>query len=83
LRGFGDRLIALHLHDNHGELDEHQPPFFGTIDWAGTMRWIEQTGYAKPVNFEITHRDHLFDGTMKQYIAYARKSVSRAMKLMA
>jgi sugar phosphate isomerase/epimerase len=80
LKAFGDRLIALHLHDNHAQVDEHQPPFFGTIDWSETMRWIDQTGYAKPINFEITHRDHLYDGTMHQYIRYVRDSVARAMK---
>lgn len=78
---FGERLIALHLHDNHGDTDEHQPPFFGTIDWSAAMRWIKQTGYAKPVNFEITHREHLFDGTMQQYARYARRNVMRAMTL--
>lgn len=82
LRTFADRLCVLHLHDNHGGDDEHQPPFFGTIDWPATMTWIKQTGYAKPANFEITHREHLFDGTMKQYLRYARQSVVRAMKLM-
>jgi len=81
LQGLGDRLIALHLHDNHGEKDEHQPPFFGTIDWARTMAWIKQTGYAKPINFEITHRTQLFDGTMQQYARYARRAVVKAMSL--
>ena len=79
LQALGDRLIALHLHDNHGENDEHQPPFFGTIDWPSTMTWIKQTGYAKPINFEITHRTHLFDGTMQQYTRYARRAVVKAM----
>lgn len=83
LRAFGDRLIALHLHDNHGGLDEHQPPFFGTIDWPATMTWLKQTGYTKPVNFEITHRAHLFDGTMRQYIRYVRRSVVRTMRLLS
>ena len=81
LQAFGDRLIALHLHDNHGQDDEHQAPFFGTIDWSATMTWIRQTGYAKPLNFEITHREHLFDGTMSQYMRDARQRVRRAMKL--
>ncbi len=81
LTGFAERLIALHLHDNHGGQDEHQPPFFGTIDWSTTMAWIKATGYAKPANFEITHRSHLFEGTMAAYARYARRCVVRAMKL--
>jgi sugar phosphate isomerase/epimerase len=78
---FGDRLIALHLHDNHGQKDEHQPPFYGTIDWPSTMRFIDSTDYAKPINFEITHRTEHFTGTMPQYIRCARAAVTRAMKL--
>jgi hypothetical protein len=46
------------------------------------MQWLKQTGYAKPINFEITHRTHLFDGTMHQYIRHARQSVVKAMALM-
>ena len=34
LEYFGDKLVALHLHDNNGLVDEHTiPPFSGTIDW--------------------------------------------------
>src|SRR5436190_15040646 len=28
-----DLLASVHLHDNHGEKDEHLPPYDGTIDW--------------------------------------------------
>jgi sugar phosphate isomerase/epimerase len=28
-----DLVSAVHLHDNHGEKDEHLPPYDGTIDW--------------------------------------------------
>src|SRR5271157_2368400 len=29
-----DLVVGVHLHDNHGEKDEHLPPYDGTIDWA-------------------------------------------------
>jgi sugar phosphate isomerase/epimerase len=28
-----DRVVTAHVHDNHGEKDEHLPPGEGTIDW--------------------------------------------------
>ena len=28
-----DRVVTTHIHDNHGEKDEHLLPFEGTIDW--------------------------------------------------
>jgi sugar phosphate isomerase/epimerase len=33
-----DRVACVHLHDNHGEKDEHLPPFEGQIDWQQTLR---------------------------------------------
>lgn len=29
-----DLVASVHLHDNHGEKDEHLPPYDGTIDWS-------------------------------------------------
>jgi L-ribulose-5-phosphate 3-epimerase len=42
---YGDRLMALHLHDNGGEIGQHQLPFDGKIDWPGVMGKIASTGY--------------------------------------
>jgi sugar phosphate isomerase/epimerase len=32
-----DRLVTSHIHDNHGEKDEHLLPYDGTIDWDATL----------------------------------------------
>ncbi len=32
-----DRIVTSHIHDNHGEKDEHLLPFSGTIDWDGAL----------------------------------------------
>ncbi len=32
-----DLIAAVHLHDNHGEKDEHLPPYEGTIDWNAAI----------------------------------------------
>lgn len=32
-----ERIATLHVHDNHGEKDEHLLPFEGTIDWEETL----------------------------------------------
>jgi sugar phosphate isomerase/epimerase len=79
LMNFSGRLKVLHLHDNKGVVDDHQPPFFGTVDWQRVMRWVDQSGYAKPVNFEITHRPKYFGGTPEEYLDYAVSSILRAL----
>jgi sugar phosphate isomerase/epimerase len=32
-----DRVVTAHIHDNHGEKDEHLLPYNGTIDWDATL----------------------------------------------
>jgi sugar phosphate isomerase/epimerase len=32
-----DRIVTVHVHDNHGEKDEHLSPGEGTIDWDATL----------------------------------------------
>lgn len=79
LMGFSSRLKVLHLHDNKGKVDDHQPPYWGTVDWPKVMRWIEQSGYVKPVNFEITHRPKYFEGGPEEYLDYAVSSILKAL----
>lgn len=81
LKRFGDRLRVLHLHDNNGVEDAHQPPFWGNTDWDEVMSWIRDSQYGKPINFEITHDTALFDGTMKEFLNYTVKSINRVMTL--
>jgi sugar phosphate isomerase/epimerase len=32
-----DLFVTTHIHDNHGERDEHLLPYEGTIDWNATL----------------------------------------------
>ncbi|MGA8143053.1 MAG: sugar phosphate isomerase/epimerase [Candidatus Acidiferrales bacterium] len=32
-----DRVVTAHIHDNHGEKDEHLLPYTGTIDWDAAL----------------------------------------------
>lgn len=42
IKRLGERLTAVHLHDNHGVYDEHLPIGGGTIDWSGVWRQLDQ-----------------------------------------
>ena len=65
----GNRLIALHLHDNDGFVtgagpeDQHRLPFDGTINWPETMKKIKAAGYAGAIAQEAlpTGHDDLLD----------------------
>ena len=32
-----DRIVTAHIHDNHGDKDEHLLPYEGTIDWDAAL----------------------------------------------
>ena len=58
------RLQALHLHDNDGQDDLHQPPFMGTVDWERLTKIIAESSYfepgrdgsIRPASFELSIR---------------------------
>ncbi len=49
-----ERLQALHLHDNDGRSDQHQPPYYGTVDWARLAGIIGTSGYPREISFEMS-----------------------------
>jgi sugar phosphate isomerase/epimerase len=50
LRG---RIAVMHLHDNHGEKDEHLLPYEGEIDWAQAIPDFRSAGEEFPILFEL------------------------------
>jgi len=49
-----DRLMALHLHDNDGQGDLHQPPFMNTVDWSRLAELIRTSAYPRQISFELS-----------------------------
>ena len=54
LEGIADRLIAIHLHDNDGESDQHKPLFSGTIDWDRLAGVLAKSAYTKCLSQELS-----------------------------
>jgi len=59
LRVVGNHLISLHLHDNHGEEDEHLLPGRGVIDWSGVVQALRDVDYDGVFMYELTRPDDL------------------------
>ena len=36
-----DLVVGAHIHDNHGEKDEHLPPYDGTINWESAIKVLK------------------------------------------
>ena len=58
VRLFGDRLAALHIHDNDGFLDRHWTPYRGVIDWEDFRMAMHAADPAIPMMLE-TSADHV------------------------
>jgi sugar phosphate isomerase/epimerase len=48
-----DLVVTTHVHDNHGENDEHLLPYQGTIDWDAAMAAFRTAPCELPIVFEI------------------------------
>jgi sugar phosphate isomerase/epimerase len=53
---YRDRLFMVHIHDNHGQEDEHLLPFEADFNWEGFARVLAQSPYEFPVVMEPSFR---------------------------
>jgi len=53
LEAFNDRLVHIHMHDNHGKQDEHLPLGDGKIDFRKVVKLLKEYQYDKTVTFEV------------------------------
>ena len=77
---YGDRLVAVHLHDNFGDYDWHMIPFDGRVDFDWVTRGLAAVGYSGPVSLEIHQEVHEMykDEDPEEYI---KKPYERAVRL--
>jgi sugar phosphate isomerase/epimerase len=80
LAKYGDKLIALHLHDNDGASDQHLFPFSGTINWKNVMEKLKKINYSGSLALEI---DAQYIDVTKEYSAeeYLSEGINRAYRL--
>ncbi len=55
---YGDRLKALHLHDNGGSRNQHRLPFDGNVEWSTVIDGIKASGYTGAVTTESMNWDY-------------------------
>jgi len=52
-----DRVITTHVHDNHGEKDEHLLPFEGGIGWDGALAAMATASNPLPIVLELKEQN--------------------------
>ena len=78
IENVSEHLIAAHVHDNRGRLDEHLLPFEGTVDWAAALTALQKVGYDGPLTFEVGAL-----GAVRPTLAKLRDARTRIEKLLA
>jgi sugar phosphate isomerase/epimerase len=74
-------VSSVHLHDNHGEKDEHLPPFDGTIAWPGTIKLLSSAPQTNlPLVLELKEKTGPEALSAVEQLAAARKSMDRFEK---
>ena len=77
-----DSLAGVHLHDNHGEKDEHLPPYEGSIDWPSAISMLKTAPNAKtlPLTLELKEKTGPDAPGAAELLAAARASLDRFEK---
>ena len=57
----GDRIEALHTHDNNGITDQHLAPYMGILDWNRFVEGLKEIHFNKPLSFETFNAVRVFD----------------------
>ena len=73
---FGDKLKALHIHDNMLDGDHHMIPYDGKIDFDRVARQIAESPYEGSVMLEISTKqsNHYNKITPEEYYERASKA---------
>src|SRR5258707_1118903 len=73
-----DLVSSVHLHDNHGEKDEHLPPYDGTIDWPSAIKTLQSAPQTSlPLILELKEKTGPETPAAQGQLAAARASLDR------
>ncbi len=71
-------VSSVHLHDNHGEKDEHIPPYDGTIDWTAAIKILQSAPQTSlPLVLELKEKTGHDAPSVAEQLTAARKSLDR------
>jgi sugar phosphate isomerase/epimerase len=74
-------VASVHLHDNHGEKDEHLPPFDGSIDWENAIPILKAAPEKNmAITLELKEKTGADAPLMSEQLAAARTALDRFEK---
>jgi sugar phosphate isomerase/epimerase len=77
-------VASVHVHDNHGEKDEHLPPYDGSIDWEAAVKTLKTaTEKNLALMLELKERIGPEATSVQERLDGARKSLDRLLEQWA
>ncbi len=74
-------VASVHLHDNHGEKDEHLPPYDGSIDWQNAISVLNRAPEKNlAIVLELKEKTGAEAPSMTEQLAAARTAMDRFEK---
>lgn len=67
VKAYGNRLYAVHLHDNDGKNDSHLIPGEGNIRWETVMNLMAESAYDGPLVLELSCHGDREESLRKAY----------------
>lgn len=70
--------VSAHIHDNHGEKDEHLPPYEGTIDWESSVKILKSAPESDlPLTLELKEKSGHDTPSTAEQLAAASQALDR------
>jgi sugar phosphate isomerase/epimerase len=67
IKTFKNKIVHIHIHDNHGQFDEHLPLGAALIDYKKVIKLLKKIKYNRTITFEIFSKDlDLIEFSMKK-----------------
>lgn len=75
---YGEKLIALHLSDNHGKYDDHIIPFDGILNFDEITKNIAKCSFNGSIMLEVPYKDTYSDKfSYKDFVLRIKNSAER------
>jgi sugar phosphate isomerase/epimerase len=71
-------VVSAHMHDNHGQKDEHLPPHDGSIDWPSALKLLRSAPAGDlPLTLEVKEKTGPDAPSLMDQLSAAAKSLDR------
>lgn len=73
-----DLVVGAHIHDNHGDKDEHLPPYDGTVDWPAAIKVLKTVPDGDlPLLLELKEKTGPDAPSAQEQLRSARKAMNK------